>query len=72
MLLMLLAVGIFVGVLVRWVLRLKDTTPPASPNADFIPAKTFAGHKPGYVFTTRDGKTGYYVDEDPDAEDRPS
>ena len=26
---------------------------------------TFLGHRPGYVFTTRDGKTGYYKDNPP-------
>ena len=28
----------------------------------YIPAKTYEGHRPGYVFTTRDGRTGYYDD----------
>ena len=29
----------------------------------FIDAKTFTGFKDGYVFTTRDGLTGYYKDK---------
>lgn len=28
----------------------------------FIPAKTYEGSRPGYVFSTRDGRTGYYSD----------
>jgi len=29
----------------------------------FIAEKTFTGLKEGYVFTTREGKTGYYEDK---------
>ncbi|MDC0230371.1 hypothetical protein OAK19_00260 [Aureispira] len=29
----------------------------------FIDAKTFTGPKDGYVFTTKEGKTGYYKDK---------
>ena len=34
----------------------------------YVPAKTYEGHRPGYVFTTRDGRTGYY--DDPVSRDR--
>ena len=30
----------------------------------YIPSTTFQGHRGGFVFTTRDGKTGYYRDID--------
>lgn len=29
----------------------------------FIPATHFSGQKPGYVFSTREGLTGYFIDE---------
>jgi hypothetical protein len=32
--------------------------------SDFVPASTFEGSKEGYAFTTRNGKTGYYWDEE--------
>ena len=32
---------------------------------DFYPSATFAGVKHGFVFTTRDGITGYYRDHPP-------
>lgn len=31
---------------------------------DFIPGTKFRGAKPGYIFTTRDKGTGYYLDDD--------
>ena len=34
----------------------------------FVTSSRWAGAKPGYVFTTRHGATGYYVDDDDAAE----
>ena len=34
----------------------------------FVASSRWAGAKPGYVFTTRHGATGYYVDDDDAAE----
>ncbi|GLC33306.1 hypothetical protein PLESTB_000348000 [Pleodorina starrii] len=39
-------------------------TPPVA-TAEFTPSSTFTGPKPGFVFTTRDGVTGYYKDTPP-------
>ena len=36
-----------------------------SENKDFIPAKTFQGSKPNYVFKTDSQGTGYYIDNPP-------
>lgn len=34
------------------------------PNAlKFMPSPTFRGRRPGYIFTTRNDKTGYYLDK---------
>uniref|UniRef100_A0A7S2SW59 Uncharacterized protein n=1 Tax=Rhizochromulina marina TaxID=1034831 RepID=A0A7S2SW59_9STRA len=41
--------------------------PPPPPSArageSFIPASTFSERMPGFIFTTREGGTGYYKDE---------
>ena len=34
----------------------------AAPAVNFIPSPSFAGQKPGYIFTIREGKVGYYLD----------
>ena len=42
-----------------------DDIAAAQENAPYIPAKGFCGNLPGYIFTSREGKTGYYVDDPP-------
>lgn len=34
----------------------------AGAGADFIPSATYRGTKEGYIFTTRNNRTGYYID----------
>lgn len=55
-----LALGI-VGVLVACILSRMFTQ--TTPVVYYIPAGTFKGPRRGYVFTTRDRKTGYYRDD---------
>lgn len=38
-------------------------TPTPPPPPSFIPSPKFVGSKEGYVFTTREGVVGYYLDE---------
>jgi hypothetical protein len=38
------------------------TTRGVTGRKAFYPSRDFAGHFPGYVFTTRDQGTGYYLD----------
>lgn len=66
MLLLVIAACVFLVAVLGWVFRsrLDDATNPGQN--DFIPSTTFKGEKDGYVFTTRDGKTGYYRDDPPD------
>ena len=33
------------------------------PASLYRPAPTYGGHRPGFVFKTRDGHTGYWVDD---------
>ncbi|KXZ47877.1 hypothetical protein GPECTOR_32g490 [Gonium pectorale] len=40
---------------------------PPTATDSFIPASSFTGPKPGFVFTTRSGLTGYYKDTPPAA-----
>lgn len=35
---------------------------PPPPREHFMPAATYLGARPGYVFTTRRGRTGYYLE----------
>ena len=41
--------------------------PPQRPKT-FSRAPTYAGPRPGWVFTTRAGRTGYWVDAEPQVE----
>ena len=41
-------------------------------DAAFIPSSTFTGSKKGFIFTTRDSRTGYYRDSAPRAKSPPS
>ena len=40
-----------------------DTPPVAKDAPRFIPAESFEGSRPGYVFTKGDQGLGYYVDD---------
>jgi len=44
---------------------------PPPPRERFAPAATYLGARPGYVFTTRRGRTGYYLEGGPPAAPKP-
>jgi len=43
--------------------RSLQTSNSSKIKEDFVDSPTFKGKKEGFVFTTRDSKTGYYKDE---------
>ena len=51
------------GMLMVWILMPAVTASPAS--APFLPAQTFVGARPGYVFKSGSAGTGYYLDTPP-------
>lgn len=56
--------AVVVGLLIALVIiYLRHPIVTIDDSQTFIPSQTFRGKKTGFVFTTRDGVTGYYKDD---------